>query len=245
MARTIDVTRPRRVLMVASNAATSPVTGWPIGFWWSELTHPYWEFTEHGYAVDIASPDGGDLVGDGYSDPSDPSGYSADDLLSLGFLHSPAHMKLLSGTPALADVDLDAYDAVMFLGGQGPMVTFPGHATVDATAAAVVEAGKVLAVICHGTCLLLEARLSTGEPIVAGRTWTGFADSEEDFADEFAGQPIQPFRIEERARAMAGTNFIVDSRFKAHAVRDGNLVTGQQQYSGVAAARLVIEALGV
>jgi len=37
----------------------SKQTGWPIGFWWSELTHPYWEFVEHGYKVDIFSPDGG------------------------------------------------------------------------------------------------------------------------------------------------------------------------------------------
>jgi putative intracellular protease/amidase len=34
-------------------------------------------------------------------------------------------------------------------------------------------------------------------------------------------------------------------RFKAHAVRDGNLITGQQQYSAKAVARLIIEALGV
>ena len=33
-------------------------------------------------------------------------------------------------------------------------------------------------------------------------------------------------------------------RFKPHAVRDGNLITGQQQYSGAEAARLMIEALG-
>jgi putative intracellular protease/amidase len=34
------------------------------------------------------------------------------------------------------------------------------------------------------------------------------------------------------------------SRFDRFAVRDGNLITGQQQYSGAAAAALVIEALG-
>jgi putative intracellular protease/amidase len=44
---------------------------------------------------------------------------------------------------------------------------------------------------------------------------------------------------------LEGTNFIVNSRFKPHAVRDGNLITGQQQYSGTAAARLMIAALGV
>jgi putative intracellular protease/amidase len=34
-------------------------------------------------------------------------------------------------------------------------------------------------------------------------------------------------------------------RFKPFALRDGRLITGQQQYSGGAAAKLVIEALGI
>jgi putative intracellular protease/amidase len=38
---------------------------------------------------------------------------------------------------------------------------------------------------------------------------------------------------------------VVDQRFRDFAVHDGRLITGQQQYSGAAAARLVIEALGV
>jgi putative intracellular protease/amidase len=60
----VDLLRPdepKRVLIVASNPAVSGRTGWPIGFWWSELTHPYWELTEHGYEVDVASPQGGEL----------------------------------------------------------------------------------------------------------------------------------------------------------------------------------------
>jgi putative intracellular protease/amidase len=75
-------------------------------------------------------------------------------------------------------------------------------------------------------------------------TWTGFANSEEQYADAFVGRKIQPFWIEEEARELPNTNFIVNSRFKPHAVRDGNLITGQQQYSGADAARLVIQALG-
>jgi hypothetical protein len=38
--------RARRVLMLAANEAVSPVTRWPVGFRWAELTHPCWEFTE-------------------------------------------------------------------------------------------------------------------------------------------------------------------------------------------------------
>lgn len=237
--------RPKQILIVASNPSVSEQTGWPIGFWWAELTHPYWEFVERGYEVTIASPQGGALVADGFSDPEDESGYSAHDLISLGFKKSPTHAALLEATPALADVDPATFDAVFLVGGQGPMSTFRGNDAVLGLVRAFYEAGKPTAVVCHATCVLLEATKADGSLIVDGLSWTGFADSEERFADEFAGQKIQPFWIEEEARKLPGTNFLVQSRFKAHAVRDGNLITGQQQYSGAAAARLVIEALGV
>ena len=76
------------------------------------------------------------------------------------------------------------------------------------------------------------------------RSDTGFANSEEQFADNFVGKRIQPFWIEDEAHKIPDTNFVVDQMFREFAVRDGRLVTGQQQYSGAAAARLVIEALG-
>ncbi len=246
MAQTIDIHgTPKRVLIVASNPSTSEQTGWPIGFWWGELTHPYWEFTEAGYEVTIASPEGGPLEGDGFSDPEDTSGYSAHDLISFGFKKSPTHAALIADTVALHEIVVDDFDAVLFVGGQGPMYTFMGNAAVYDLVRDFYEAGKVTAVICHATCILLEATRSDGRLIVNAKTWTGFANSEEDFADAFVGSPIQPFRIEDRARSLPDTNFVVDSMFKPFAVRDGNLVTGQQQYSGAAAARLIIEALGV
>ncbi|MGL4238807.1 type 1 glutamine amidotransferase domain-containing protein [Tabrizicola sp.] len=244
MSATIDIHGTKRVLMIAANPAVSPVTGWPVGFWWAEVTHPWWVFTEAGYAVDIVSPAGGDLVGDGYSDPEDASGYSAHDLISLGFKHSAAHADLLKGTKAISDIDPMAYDAIFITGGQSPMVTMIDDAAVHAFVARAWEAGKIVAVICHGTCILLKTRLSDGELLVKGRTWTGFADSEEDFADGFVGKRIQPFRIEEEARKLEGTNFVVSGRFRSFALRDGNLITGQQQYSGAAAAELVVGTLG-
>jgi putative intracellular protease/amidase len=236
--------RPKRVVIVASNPAVSEQTGWPIGFWWAELAHPFLEFTEHGYEVDIASPDGGALQADSWSDPRDKSGYSAEDLISLGFVNSPAHMKLVDESKPLAAIIVDDYDGVLLVGGQGPMYTFWKDERVHALVASFYEAGKVTAVICHATCVLLKTRLADGRLLVEGKTWTGFANSEEHFADDFVGQKIQPFWIEDEAKKLDNTNFIVSARFKPHAVRDGNLITGQQQYSGAAAARLMIEALG-
>jgi putative intracellular protease/amidase len=236
--------RPKRVLLVAANSGVSPVTGWPVGFWWAELTHPWWTFTEAGYDVEIRSPAGGALVADTWSDPEDASGYSAHDILSLGFKRSSTHAALLQNTQSITDVDVTAYDALFVAGGQSPMVTFRGHRAMQSLVARFYEAGKVVALVCHGTCLLLETRLTDGTLLVAGKTWTGFANSEESFADAFVGKKIQPFWIEDEARAISGTNFVVDQRFREFAVRDGRLVTGQQQYSGAAAARLVVEALG-
>lgn len=240
-----DPSHPKRVLLVAANPATSTETGWPIGFWWAELTHPYWEFTERGYDVVIASPEGGALVADGYSDPEDPSGYSAHDLISLGFKKSPAHAALVENTPKLAELDLDGFDAVFLSGGQSPMYTFRDNPEVHRVVAVFSDAGKPTAIVCHATCALLTATSASGSLIVDGKTWTGFANSEERFADEVVGRRIQPFWIEDEARKLTNSNFVVNSAFKPFAVRDGNLITGQQQYSGAAAARLVIETLGV
>ena len=244
MSGSIDIHTKKRVLMVAANPGVSPTTGWPVGFWWAELTHPYWTFAEAGYEVDIVSPKGGDLVADGFSDPEDPSGYSAADILSLGFKKSPAHAALLKGTKAIHAVDLAGYDVVFLVGGQSPMVTMIEDAELHGFVARAWEAGKVVAIICHGTCVLLKTRLSNGELLVKGKTWTGFANAEEAYADSFVGKRIQPFWIEEEARKIEGTNFIVSGAFKSFAVRDGNLITGQQQNSGAAAAELVVKTLG-
>lgn len=239
-----DPEAPRRVLMIAANPSTSPTTGWPVGFWWSELTHPYWTFVEAGYEVEIRSPQGGTLMGDGFSDPEHDSGYSADDILSLGFRRSPRHAALLEDTASIEGVDVARYDAIFLVGGQSPMITFAEDRALHELVARFYEAGKVTALVCHATCVLLRARSSDGTLLVQGKTWTGFADREEQAADAAVGQKIQPFWIEQEARRIEGTNFVVGPAFREHAVRDGRLVTGQQQNSGAAAARLVIEAVG-
>ncbi len=71
---------------------------------------------------------------------------------------------------------------------------------------------------------------------------TGFANSEEDFADQVVGQKVMPFRIEDEARKL-GAHFVAAPAFQPHALREGNLITGQQQHSGQEVAKLVLEAL--
>jgi putative intracellular protease/amidase len=245
MPATIDRTasRPKHVMMVVASPRVSEMTGWRIGFWASELAHPWYEFREAGYDVTVASPDGGKVEMDFLSDPSHESGYSAEDVLSRGFFADPELTKLLEATPRVADLDLDAFDAILVCGGAGPMYQFREDEDLQRALAHFYEAEKPTASLCHGISALIDVRLSDGSYLIDGKTMTGFANVEEDAANEAVGQTIQPWRVEDAARER-GANFVEGGLWKPYAVRDGRLLTGQQQYSGRKIAELVIEALG-
>lgn len=232
-----------KILMVASSPSTSKQTGWPIGFWAAELTHPMRVFQEAGYEIELVSTEGGKLMMDGYSNPTDASGYSAHDIISLGYMQKPEFNQMLENTKKLAEVKHNDYAAIFLVGGQGPMYTFKGNADLQKLFVSFYEAGKPASAVCHSTTLLLEAKKSNGELLVKGKTWTGFADAEEDFADNAVGQKIQPYRIETEAKKISGTTFKVAAPFSSYVIQDGNLITGQQQNSGAAAAELVVELL--
>ena len=97
------------------------------------------------------------------------------------------------------------------------MFTFEQAVGLQTKVAEFYEAGKLTCALCHGVAILRYARLSSGDPIVKGKTVTGFANVEEDFADN----------------AVWSMNLL--SR---------DLITGQQNFSGTETAELVVRALG-
>jgi putative intracellular protease/amidase len=242
---------PKRVAIVIANAAVSTTTGWPVGFWWSELTHPYYAFTEKGYDVEVFSPAGGACQADGMSDPDDPSGYSSSDLISQGFIHTPKLRALVDRTRPVSEIDVATFDAIVVAGGQAPMFTFEGATALHAKFVEFHTAGKIAAALCHGVAILAFARLPDGEYLAKGKTVTGFANVEEDFADNAVwnmdlvprDRHVMPWRIEDRLKAL-GANYVQSGLWRGFAVRDGNLITGQQNFSGAETAEAVIRALG-
>lgn len=243
--QTIDALRARRVLIVLSNPTISPVSGVPVGFWWSELSEVYWELRKHAYGVEFASPLGGEVKADGWSDPDNAAGFADDDILSRGFKNSPKLMAQLASTRKLSDVDPATYDAIYLIGGQGPVITFFNDEDLHRFVAKFYETGKAVAIVCHATCTLLRIKLSNGELLAAGKSWTGSAKLEETLREDFVGKRLYPFYIQEEAGKIAGTNYVAVSPFKEHVIRDGNLITGQQQYSALGVARELVRALGV
>jgi putative intracellular protease/amidase len=208
-----STTSPKRIAIVIANPATSSTTGWPVGFWWSELTHPYHAFHEVGYQVEVFSPAGGACVADGMSDPRDASGYSASDLISAGFIHTPGLASLVEQTRPVAAIEVARFDALVVAGGQAPMFTFEQTTDLQRKFVEFYEAGKVASALCHGVALLRYARLSNGELLAKGKTVTGFANVEEDFADEAVwgmgalprGTHLMPWRIEDELRLIIET----------------------------------------
>jgi putative intracellular protease/amidase len=247
----VDAGRPKRVAIVISNPAVSTTTGWPVGFWWAELTHAYFKFTEAGYQVEVFSPAGGVCEPDAMSDPEDASQWQAEDVISRGYKHDPQFLELVRKTGSVDEIDLERFDALVVGGGQGPMFTFEKADNVHRKFVEFYQAGKLTAALCHGVAVLRFARLSTGEPLVAGRTVTGFANVEEDFSDQAVwdmglldrGKHVMPWRIEDELKKL-GANYVQAGLWRAFAIRDGNLITGQQNFSGGATADLIIEAAG-
>ncbi len=247
----VNPSNPKRVAIVIANPATSSITGWPVGFWWSELTHPYYKFIEKGYEVEVFSYFGGKCEGDAMSNPDDASKWQAEDLISRGFIGDPDLLKLIDNTRPAKEIAVDKFDAIVIAGGQAPMFSIEkAHDTIEKFVA-FYEAGKIAAALCHGVAILRYAKLANGNHLVAGKTVTGFANIEEDFADEAVwgmgllpkGQNLMPFRIEDELKKL-GANFILAGLWKGFAIRDGNLITGQQNFSGSETADVIITALG-
>ncbi len=247
----VSAAAPKRVAIVISNPTTSLTTGWPIGFWWIELTHPWYAFTEKGYSVTIFSPDGGACAADSFSDPRDASGYSSSDLISMGFIATPALAALVEHTAPVASLNVDDFDAIVVAGGQAPMYTIEQSPALQQKFVEVYERGKIAAALCHGVAILRYARLSSGALLATGKTVTGFANVEEDFADNAVWSAgylsrdthVQPWRIEDEMKRI-GANYVQAGLWRGFAIRDGNLITGQQNFSGGETAQLVIAALG-
>ena len=117
------MTHKKGIAFVVSNQVKLEKTGYPIGFCLSELAQPFYAFKQAGYDVTIASPDGGKIIFDYWSDPESPNA-SELDLISTGFKHNPTTVALMEHTVKLDEIKAENFDGIFVVGGLGPMQTF-------------------------------------------------------------------------------------------------------------------------
>jgi putative intracellular protease/amidase len=207
-----------KVLFIISSSETA--------FWLSEVTHPYWHLTERGVEVDFASPAGGKVVYDPYSDPYFKDSTEADDLVSKGFLSDKKLVAKLGNTQKLKDVDLDGYDAVHVAGGRG--ATFDLYPSEDVARALehFWAKDKVVGAICHGAIALGNIPERVRGRRTTGYTLEGDKELERMFGSSFI-IPHYPQTVLEEV----GSKYARVGANDPYVIRDGKLVTGQNQQS--------------
>lgn len=231
------------VLMVLTGANTWTMkdgTPHPTGFWSEEFVKPHKTFTDAGFDVSIATPQGRRPTVDPLSFALS---FNNNDQAEVD--SQKAYLDTLSSeldnTLALGDVDPSDFDVMFVVGGHGPMQDLAVDPHIGGLMAAILgDSNKVLAAVCHGPAGFLSAHDADGAWLFKDRKLTGFSN-EEETQSTFAGNA--PWLLEDRLR-LAGAQYVSESAWTPHAVTDGNLVTGQQNYSAQATADAVMAALG-
>jgi len=211
------------LLVVTSHAQLD--TGHPTGLWLEEFSVPYHTFTEAGYEVVVASPQGGEAPVDPRSMPENPDAEEQEAL------------EKLKSTLPLSEVMHRSYDGVFFAGGHGTMFDFPTDPNVQTVVSNAVRTHQPLALVCHGPAALVGATDADGRPAVQGRQVTGFTN-EEEVAVELADD--MPFLLETRLQDQ-GAQFVSVKKFQPNVVVDGNLITGQNPPSSKGTAEALLE----
>ena len=183
----------------------------------------------------LASIKGGAIPGDQRSVNAD----GENDASVERYLKDEALKGEVAGTPVFTSIDPAGYDALFLPGGHGTMFDYPGSEDLARLVERFDREGKIVAAVCHGPAGLVSAKKADGTPIVAGRRVAGFTDSEERAVG--LDQAV-PFLLETRLKEL-GAKHEGGPDFAPFALRDGNLVTGQNPASAARTAELVMDAL--
>ncbi len=220
------------ILIVTTSHGAIGDTGRQTGLYFEELATPYWAFRDAGFQVEIASIAGG-------APPVDPASRDAAPASVRRFQDDSEAMAALDGTRPVAALDPAGYSAVFLPGGHGTMWDLPGNDALIRLVGDLSASGRVVAAVCHGPAGLLQVRQPDGRPLVAGRRISAFTDTEEQAVGLVEAMP---FLLETMLREQ-GAQFEGGPNFQPYAVRDGNLVTGQNPQSSARVAEEVIAAL--
>ena len=219
----------KNILFIVTSTNVTGTGKHAAGYEFSEVADPYFEFTNEGYTVDFASILGGTPPFVGYDDTQ---------VLSKNFKVGNG-FKRLSFSHKLSDVNIEAYDAIFFPGGLGPMADMVSNPLVKDTIREVYENGKIVGAVCHGPVALLNVILSNGSNLLEGKKINSFTEAEEHIDKHLLGDVI-PFMLDAELKKQ-GAIFSNTTPFEPYVVADGNLVTGQNPASASLVALEMID----
>ena len=209
-------------------------TGKKTGFWLEEFAAPYYVLRDAGAKITLASPKGG-------QPPLDPKSDAAvaqtDD--TRRFKGDPATQAALATTVKLTSLDLNAFDAVFYPGGHGPLWDLAEDPANIRLIEYFASGGRPVAAVCHAPGIFRHTKGANGKPLVSGRHVTGFTNTEEATAGL---TDVVPFLVQDMLVAQGGV-YSQGADWASHVVVDGRLITGQNPASSKAAAEALVKML--
>ncbi|WP_318765119.1 type 1 glutamine amidotransferase domain-containing protein [Lactiplantibacillus carotarum] len=222
-----------KILVVLTNTTRYGQTTDPTGLWLGEATEFVEEVTKAGFDVDYVSPKGGFV-------PLDPRSMRyADASIMAVYESTDFQQRALMQSLSPAEVDPAQYAAIYYTGGHGVMWDFPNDANLQRLTRRIYEQGGLVTSVCHGIAGLLNVKLANGQYLIKDRRITGFTASEELLAGK---RKVVPF-LNQRVAEAHGAHFEKQRAYKTFAVKDGQLITGQNPFSARAVATQVIQTL--
>ena len=223
-----------KILIVLTSHDRLGETGNKTGFWLEEFAAPYFIFKDAGAEITLASPAGGQPPLDPKSNEPD---YQTD--ATKRFDTDTDAQTVLANTLPLSQVSPTDYDAIFYPGGHGPLWDLAEDKDSIALIEATYAARKPVAAVCHAPGVFRHAKTVDGSPLVAGKSVTGFSNSEEAAVGL---TDVVPFLVEEMLAANGGKYTKADD-WQPHIAVEGHLITGQNPASSVGVAEAVLAQL--
>lgn len=224
-----------KILIVLTSHDRLGETGKKTGFWLEELAAPYYAFKDAGAEIVLASPKGGQPPLDPKSDEPD---FQTDD--TRRFSADEEARAALAATAPLGSVSAEGFDAVFYPGGHGPLWDLAEDRDSIALIEASLAAGKPVALVCHAPGVLRHVKDAEGKPLVAGKSVTGFTNSEEEAVGL---TEVVPFLVEDELKRLGG-RYAKGGDWQPFVLTDGLLLTGQNPASSSPVAKALLEKLG-
>ena len=150
-------------------------TTWKLtGVFASELTVPYYEFTDSGIEVDIASIKGGKI-------PVDPESlfYAVKTSSDNRYLEDPILKEKVENSILIDELEIDNYDIVFIAGGWGAAYDL-GYSEIlgEKISQAYYNSNSVIGGVCHGVLGFINAKDSLGNLIIKNKRMTGVTNKQ-------------------------------------------------------------------
>ncbi len=215
------------------------------GYWGEECIEPLTTLSDAGVDITVATPSGSPPVIDERS--VDPEEVGEETAAHVTEIHETDER--LRNPVALADVNPNEYDSIVFPGGHGTVWDINQDRHARAALRTAVENGdKKALVVCHTVGILAFARDSDGELLVADRDVTGFPnDWEEGIVDDQDLMPSGrklPYWVEDEVTA-AGANWDAELDADTSVTIDGDLITARGPPSSHEAALVLLDEMGI